>query len=212
MDAWNVCLEVFGYIVGMGESSAVKELLRYVEKANELDGDGDSNSLVKPTKTNAKKNQDKSLEKVDIKKEEKTVTQEVIPADNVQQINNDNIISFGNFETDNAFEINFFTGGNVDYDDSDFEKKNETISSNLVSVIDNNSGVVSNSSPVVEEMSQPVEIIQSDVVSTPVVEVAPVVSELTTISDVSNVPVEPAVGNVESNDTDNTNNVEINFF
>ena len=205
-------VEVFGYIVGMGESSAVKELLRYVEKANELDGDGDSNSLVKPTKTNAKKNQDKSLEKVDIKKEEKTVTQEVIPADNVQQINNDNIISFGNFETDNAFEINFFTGGNVDYDDSDFEKKNETISSNLVSVIDNNSGVVSNSSPVVEEMSQPVEIIQSDVVSTPVVEVAPVVSELTTISDVSNVPVEPAVGNVESNDTDNTNNVEINFF
>ena len=169
-------VEVFGYIVGMGESSAVKELLRYVEKANELDEDGESSSLVKPSKSNKNKNQEKTVEKVEEMKQD-TTTEEVKTDNNVQQNNNDNLISFGNVEVDDAFEINFFADTHSEFDKSAFEqKKNENIS---------------NSTPVVD--AKPV---------TPAVSPAPVTEVKPVTPAVSPAPVAEEKANSNNNDVE----------
>ena len=181
-------VEVFGYIVGMGESSAVKELLRYVEKANELDGDGESNSLVKSSKTNKNKNQEKPVEKVEEKKQE-NATQEVKVDNNIQQNNDDSLISFGNVEKDDAFEINFFADTHSEFDKSAFEQKKEETVSNTTPVAEVKPvAPVVNSVPVAE-----VKPVAPVVNPAPVTEVKPVTPAVSPAPVAEVKPVTPAV-------------------
>ena len=107
-------VELFGYTVGMGESTAVKELLKYVEKSNEIEGDG----LVKPAPKSTKTTVEKREEiKVDTPvlipnnetKEEPVVQQPEEPKVSIEQMKNDD-----------SFELNFFQS--VSDVDNDFDK------------------------------------------------------------------------------------------
>ena len=107
-------VELFGYTVGMGESTAVKELLKYVEKSNEIEGDG----LVKPAPKSTKTTVEKKEEiKVDTPvlipnnetKEEPVVQQPEEPKVSIEQMKNDD-----------SFELNFFQS--VSDVDNDFDK------------------------------------------------------------------------------------------
>ena len=203
-------VEVFGYIVGMGESSAVKELLRYVEKANELDEDGESSSLVKPSKSNKNKNQEKTVDKAEEKKQD-TTTEEVKTDNNVQQNNNDNLISFGNVEVDDAFEINFFADTHSEFDKSAFEqKKNENISNSTPVVDAKPATPVASPAPVAE-----VKPVTPVVSPAPVTEVKPVTPAVNPAPVVEVKPVTPAVSPApvaEEKANSNNDDVEINFF
>ena len=124
-------VELFGYNVGMGESTAVKELLKYVEKSNEIDG-GDS--IVKPTPI---------IQKSFVKKEEP-----VIQSDNISVVKeeskkeevkkDENTISIDKMVNDDTFEFNFFqSASEVDsnFDKDIFSKKfNEIPGENNISV------------------------------------------------------------------------------
>ena len=233
-------VEVFGYIVGMGESSAVKELLRYVEKANELDEDGESSSLVKPSKSNKNKNQEKTVDKAEEKKQD-TTTEEVKTDNNVQQNNNDNLISFGNVEVDDAFEINFFADTHSEFDKSAFEqKKNENISNSTPVVDAKPATPVASPAPVAEvkpvtPVVSPAPVTEvkpvtpavspapvtevkpvTPVVSpAPVTEVKPVTPAVNPAPVVEVKPVTPAVSPApvaEEKANSNNDDVEINFF
>ena len=107
-------VELFGYTVGLGESTAVKELLKYVEKSNEIEGDG----LVKPAPKSTKITVEKREEiKVDTPvlipnnetKEEPVVQQPEEPKISIEQMKNDD-----------SFELNFFQS--VADVDNDFDK------------------------------------------------------------------------------------------
>lgn len=100
-------VELFGYIVGMGESTAVKELLRYVEKSNEIDT---GNSVVKSTPSTQKSLDKKEEVKVEEKKEDIKSEENI----NVEKT------SIDKMENDDTFEINFFqTTSEVD---NEFDK------------------------------------------------------------------------------------------
>ncbi len=105
-------VELFGYNVGMGESTAVKELLKYVEKSNEIDS-GDS--VVKPTPT---------VQKSFAKKEENIIKNESSPVvdKSKDEVNNkkEDTVSIEKMVNDDTFELNFFQTTNEV--DSDFNK------------------------------------------------------------------------------------------
>lgn len=143
-------VEVFGYIVGLGESTAVKELLRYVEKTNEINDDG----LVKPSK---KVKSEPVKTKVEDSKPQ--VVEEVKPEVSVEskpEVKEEKV-SIDKMANDDSFEINFFASSS-DIDD-EFDK-------NIFKNMSNDVPAVNDVKPV--QPVQPAQPVQ------PVVQVAPV--------------------------------------
>ena len=145
-------VELFGYNVGMGESTAVKELLKYVEKSNEIDG-GDS--LVKPTPTVQKTVAKKEEPKVEVQKSEPAKI-ETPKVDEVKIEKEDKeTVSIEKMKNDDTFELNFFQSTSEvdsDFDKNIFNKKENTeidkvapvqapVSQSVQSVITNNTNV-----------------------------------------------------------------------
>ena len=165
-------VELFGYSVGMGESTAVKELLKYVEKSNEIDS-GDS--LVKKStvqKTFVKKDNSVVQEN---KVEEPKVVEPVKPVEEPKEEK----ISLDKMVNDDSLEINFFQSASEV--DSDFDK-------NKFSNTNSTPGPVVSATPVVSTPTPAAPV--APVVSTPApaAPVAPVVSTLAPAA-----PVAPAV-------------------
>ena len=171
-------VELFGYTVGMGESTAVKELLEYVEKSNEIDSE---DSLVKKSnvqKTFVKKNNPVVQE---TKVEEPKVVEEVKPVEEPKEEK----ISLDKMVNDDSLEINFFQS--TSEVDSDFDKNK----------FSNTNSVSAPATPVAPVVSTPVPVAQpapvapvTPAVSTP----APVVSVTPAVSTPAPVaPVAPAV-------------------
>ena len=146
-------VEVFGYIVGLGESTAVKELLRYVEKTNEINDDvlvkPSKNTKVEPVKTKVEDVKPQVLE--DVKPEVKVESKPEVKEEKV---------SIDKMENDDSFEINFFASSS-DIDD-EFDKNIFKNMSNDVPSVNT------------EAVSNEVKPVQPVVSTTPVVQVEPV--------------------------------------
>ena len=89
-------VEVFGYNIGMGESSTVKELLRYISKSNEI------NTQAKPKMVNSTQTESPSNE---------------ISSNNVQEFP-ENKMSLSDFQNDDVVEINFISSPQAQGTDS----------------------------------------------------------------------------------------------
>ena len=93
-------VELFGYTVGMGESSTVKELLKYVEKSNELSGDDKA------------KQEPKKVEEVkDDKPEVKEPVVESKPTENDDK-KDESKVAIDKMVNDDSFQLNFFADAN----------------------------------------------------------------------------------------------------
>ena len=187
-------VELFGFTVGMGESTAVKELLKYVEKSNEIES---GNSLVKATPT---------VQKTFVKKEnpvEETpkVVEEVKPVEPVKvEEPKEEKISLDQMKNDDTLEINFFQS--TSDVDSDFDKN---IFSNKVE--NTSTPVQSVKTPDVPVQSVPVQPVQTPVAPVQSVPVQPVVQ--TPVAPVQSAPVKPVqtpVAPVQSTPVQSVNN------
>lgn len=157
-------VDLFGYTVGLGESTAVKELLRYVEKSNEIDT---GNSLVKATP---------AVQKTFKKKEEPAPVVESKPEEPKEDR-----VTIDQMSNDDSLEINFFQSAN-DLDD-DFNKDIFNDKDTL-SIENQNVG----SSPV----QTPVSV--APVTSQPVVSNStPSAAPVLTVQDKPNVEVKPVM-------------------
>ena len=165
-------VELFGYTVGMGESTAVKELLKYVEKSNEIDS-GDS--LVK--KSNVKKTFVKKDNPVvqENKVEEPKVVEPVKPVEEPKEEK----ISLDQMVNDDSLEINFFQS--TSEVDSDFDK-------NKFSNTNSTSGPVVSATPVVSTPTPVAPVAPAVSTQAPAAPVAPAVSTPAPVA-----PVAPAV-------------------
>ena len=186
-------VEIFGYTVGMGESTAVKELLKYVEKSNELNDTGDSmiKSSKKPKVEAPKVEVPKVEEKVEVKEEVKAEEKSVV---NQESSKDEDKVTIDKMSNNDTFEINFFASSS-DIDD-EFDK-------NIFNKLDNNSSVSTNIVPEVKpvapvQASVPVQSAVSPVQSTapvqPVSPVKPVVqTPVNNVAVKSTAPVTPTV-------------------
>ena len=104
-------VEMFGYIVGMGESSTVKELLRYVEKSNEIS----------------------AISNQDINKSQMVTNVPAAPvsedASSNSEVSNEelNNLSLEKMKTDDSFELNFF----ADSKELDNQTEKDIVSNNV---------------------------------------------------------------------------------
>ena len=178
-------VELFGYTVGMGESTAVKELLKYVEKSNEIDS-GDS--LVK--KSNVQKTFVKKDNQVvqETKVEEPKVVEEVKPVEEPKEEK----ISLDKMVNDDSLEINFFQSASEV--DSDFDKNKFSNTNSVSAPVAPAASAVSTPAPVASAapaVSTPAPVAPvTPAVSTPT-PVAPVTPAVSTPAPVA--PVTPAV-------------------
>jgi vacuolar-type H+-ATPase catalytic subunit A/Vma1 len=164
-------VELFGYTVGMGESTAVKELLKYVEKSNEIDS---ADSLVKKSnvqKTFVKKDNPVVQEN---KVEEPKIVEPVKPVVEPKEEK----ISLDQMANDDSLEINFFQSASEV--DSDFDKNKFSNTNSTPGPVVPATPVVSTPAPapaVAPAVSTPAPVAPATpVVSTPAAPVAPVVS------------------------------------
>lgn len=151
-------VEVFGYIVGMGESTAVKELLRYVEKSNDVKNDDSDIQVSKKNTNNVVENQ--VTEKVN----------EEVKEDSKSSVSIDKMVN------DDSFELNFFqSASEVDNEfDKDIFSKSDVniIPQDTASVVAEKPVVVQpvnnvqTSQPVTKSVVQPIQpVIQAPVTS-----------------------------------------------